>query len=191
MTSDGVRTGPLSGQPDIVGGLTPEVDRILQASIEDGYQDFLMRVSQGRNMTLEQANEVGQGRVWDGGTARQLQLVDEYGGLEEALAWVAGQAELADGEWHAAYLGTPPSTTDTLLRQWLVGEEDAQGRDVFALFARTETQALDRVMADAARLLGTRGAQAYCLACPTTESGARQATRDRGFMDGLISLFAR
>ena len=191
VTSDGVRTGPLSGQPDIVGGLTPEVDRILQASIEDGYRDFLTRVSQGRNMTLEQANEVGQGRVWDGGTARQLQLVDEYGGLEEALAWVAGQAELADGEWHAAYLGTPPSTTDTLLRQWLVGEEDAQGRDVFALFARTETQALDRVMADAARLLGTRGAQAYCLACPTTESGARQATQDRGFMDGLISLFAR
>ncbi|MBX7513424.1 signal peptide peptidase SppA [Qipengyuania sp. GH38] len=191
VTSDGVRTGPLSGQPDIVGGLTPEVDRILQASIEDGYRDFLTRVSQGRNMTLEQANEVGQGRVWDGGTARQLQLVDEYGGLEEALAWVAGQAELADGEWHAAYLGTPPSTTDTLLRQWLVGEEDAQGRDVFALFARKETQALDRVMSDAARLLGTRGAQAYCLACPTTEGGARQATQDRGLMDGLFSLFAR
>ncbi|MXO94944.1 signal peptide peptidase SppA [Erythrobacter aquimaris] len=191
VTSDGVRTGPLSGQPDIVGGLTPEVDRILQASIEDGYRDFLTRVSKARNMTMEQANEVGQGRVWDGGTARQLQLVDEYGGLEEALAWVAGQAELADGEWHAAYLGTPPSTTDTLLRQWLVGEEDAQGRDVFALFARKETQALDRVMTDAGRLLGTRGAQAYCLACPTTERGGRQASEDRGFLKGLISLFGQ
>ncbi|WP_100260612.1 signal peptide peptidase SppA [Qipengyuania seohaensis] len=189
VTSDGVRTGPLSGQPDLVGGLTPEVDRILQASIEDGYRDFLTRVSEARNMTLDQADEVGQGRVWDGGTARQLQLVDEYGGLEEALAWVAGQAELADGEWHAAYLGTPPSTTDTLLRQWLVGEEDSQGQDVFALFARKETEAADRVIADARRLLGTRGAQAYCLTCPTSEGGGQQDDKDRGFLKMLVSLF--
>ncbi|SFO98029.1 signal peptide peptidase SppA [Qipengyuania nanhaisediminis] len=191
VTSDGVRTGPLSGQPDLVGGLTPEVDRILQASIEDGYRDFLTRVSQARNMTLDQADEVGQGRVWDGGTARQLQLVDEYGGLEEALAWVAGQAELAGGEWHAAYLGTPPSTTDTLLRQWLVGEEDAQGRDVFALFARKETEALNRVISDAGRLLGTRGAQAYCLACPATDRGQRAEGDAKGFFERLAALFAK
>ena len=191
VTSDGVRTGPLSGQPDLVGGLTPEVDRILQASIEDGYRDFLTRVSQARNMTLDQADEVGQGRVWDGGTARQLQLVDEYGGLEEALAWVAGQAELADGEWHAAYLGTPPSTTDTLLRQWLVGEEDAQGRDVFALFARKETEALNRVISDAGRLLGTRGAQAYCLACPASGRSQQAEGDAKGFLEGLAALFAK
>ena len=191
VTSDGVRTGPLSGQPDLVGGLTPEVDRILQASIEDGYRDFLTRVSQARNMTLDQADEVGQGRVWDGGTARQLQLVDEYGGLEEALAWVAGQAELADGEWHAAYLGTPPSTTDTLLRQWLVGEEDAQGRDVFALFARKETEALNRVISDAGRLLGTRGAQAYCLACPASGRSQQAEGDAKGFFEGLAALFAK
>ena len=191
VTSDGVRTGPLSGQPDLVGGLTPEVDRILQASIEDGYRDFLTRVSQARNMTLDQADEVGQGRVWDGGTARQLQLVDEYGGLEEALAWVAGQAELAGGEWHAAYLGTPPSTTDTLLRQWLVGEEDAQGRDVFALFARKETEALNRVISDAGRLLGTRGAQAYCLACPASGRSQQAEGDAKGFFEGLAALFAK
>nr|WP_318247365.1 signal peptide peptidase SppA [Qipengyuania aquimaris] len=191
VTSDGVRTGPLSGQPDLVGGLTPEVDRILQASIEDGYRDFLTRVSEARNMTLDQADEVGQGRVWDGGTARQLQLVDEYGGLEEALAWVAGQAELADGEWHAAYLGTPPSTTDTLLRQWLVGEEDAQGRDVFALFARRETEALNRVISDAGRLLGTRGAQAYCLACPASARSQQAEGDAKGFLEGLAALFAK
>lgn len=191
VTSDGVRTGPLSGQPDLVGGLTPEVDRILQASIEDGYRDFLTRVSQARNMTLDQADEVGQGRVWDGGTARQLQLVDEYGGLEEALAWVAGQAELADGEWHAAYLGTPPSTTDTLLRQWLVGEEDAQGRDVFALFARKETEALNRVISGAGRLLGTRGAQAYCLACPASGRSQQAEGDAKGFLEGLAALFAK
>ncbi|HAL89821.1 MAG TPA: signal peptide peptidase SppA, partial [Erythrobacter sp.] len=39
VTSDGVRTTPLSGQPDLIAGFTPETDAILQAFIEDGYED--------------------------------------------------------------------------------------------------------------------------------------------------------
>ena len=121
VTSDGVRTTPLSGQPDLIAGFTPETDAILQAFIEDGYEDFLDRVGEARGLTREQADAVGQGRVWDGGTARQLRLVDEYGGIEEALAWTAERAELGT-DWHVLYLGEAPSTYDTLLRQWLIGD---------------------------------------------------------------------
>ena len=190
VTSDGVRTGPLSGQPDVIGGLTPEVDRILQASIEDGYRDFLTRVSNARNMTMEQADTVGQGRVWDGGTARQLQLVDEYGGIEEALAWVAAQAELESGGWHAAYLGSKPSTADTLLRQMLASEEEAQGRDVFALFAQNEVNAFEAVAADAQRLLAAKGVQAYCLTCPRQETSAKSSPLAEGWFARLAALIA-
>ena len=171
VTTDGVRTTPLSGQPDFVGGFTPETDAILQAFIENGYEDFLSRVGEARGLTREQADAVGQGRVWDGGTARQLKLVDEYGGMEEALQWTAAQAELGS-DWHVRYLGTRPSTYDTLLRQWLIGdgEEADSGGDVFARLARNESALLGRISADADRLMSARGAQAYCLACPSTQS---------------------
>jgi len=181
VTSDGVTTGPLSGQPDPIGGFTPEVDRILQATIEDGYRDFLSRVATSRKMDLQQVDRVGQGRVWDGGTARQLRLVDEYGGMPEALAWVAAQADLADGDWSPVYLGDELGTTDTILRQLLIGEQDAKGRDVFALLAGNQQALAGMLLADTQRLLGTQGAQAYCLACPAppTARGQSQATPDR------------
>ena len=189
INSDGVATGPLSGQPDLIGGFTPEVDRILQASIEDGYEDFLSRVASARSMTRDQVDRIGQGRVWDGGTARQLRLVDEYGGLEEALAWVAGQAELGDGEWHAAYLGDQGNRTDTFLREWLIGEEEAAGRDVFAVLAGRENARAGMLVGDAQRLLTTRGAQAYCLACPVPAvTRANDGRTFEGILPRLASL---
>ncbi|MBT8427861.1 MAG: signal peptide peptidase SppA [Erythrobacter sp.] len=187
VNADGVRTGPLSGQPDLIGGFTPEVDRILQASIEDGYTDFITRVAEARGMTTDQVDTVGQGRVWDGGTARQLRLVDEYGGMDEALAWVAGQADLGSGEWHASYLGDQASTADTILRQLLMGEEETGSRDVFAMLAEGENARAGMIVNDAQRLLTTRGAQAYCLACPAPPSASAQGART---VDGLFARLA-
>ena len=189
VTSDGVRTTPLSGQPDLVGGLTPETDAMLQAYIEDGYEDFLTRVGEARGMTRDQVDAVGQGRVWDGGTARQLRLVDEYGGMEEALAWVAAQAELGE-DWHPLYLGTSASTYDTLLRQWLIGDSEraATGGDIFARMARGQSAISGQIAADAERLLGARGAQAYCLACPAPRPGDAQMRSADGWLARLAAL---
>src|SRR5690606_10628115 len=79
VTTDGVRTTELSGQPDLAAGLTPQAAAVLQASIESGYERFLSLVAQSRGKTREQADEIAQGRVWDGGTARQIGLVDQFG----------------------------------------------------------------------------------------------------------------
>jgi protease-4 len=189
VTSDGVRTTPLSGQPDFIGGFTPETDAMMQAFIENGYEDFLARVGEARDMTRDQVDAVGQGRVWDGGTARQLRLVDEYGGLEEALQWTAAQADLGD-DWHVQYLGTRPSTYDTLLRQWLIGdgEERGSGGDVFARLAQGQAALVSQVSADTQRLLGARGAQAYCLACPTTAPARVQASAPQGWLAKVVAL---
>lgn len=189
VTSDGVRTTPLSGQPDLIGGFTPETDAMMQAFIENGYEDFLARVGEARDMTRDQVDAVGQGRVWDGGTARQLRLVDEYGGMEEALQWTAAQADLGDN-WHVQYLGTRPSTYDTLLRQWLIGdgEERGSGGDVFARLAQGQAALVSQVSADTQRLLGARGAQAYCLACPTTAPARVQASAPHGWLAKVVAL---
>ena len=191
VNADGVQTGPLSGQPDPIAGFTPEVERILQAAIEDGYSDFLTRVASSRQMSLEQVDRVGQGRVWDGGTARQIRLVDEYGGMAEALEWVAAQAELGDEKWAPVYLGVEQSTADTILRQWLIGEEEAGGRDVFAMLAGEQRARTSMIFTDAQRLLGTSGAQAYCLVCPSPALAKAQGERRfDGALARLVSFFA-
>ena len=189
VTSDGVRTTPLSGQPDLIAGFTPETDAILQAFIEDGYEDFLDRVGEARGLTREQVDAVGQGRVWDGGTARQLRLVDEYGGIEEALAWTAERAELGS-DWHVLYLGEAPSTYDTLLRQWLIGdgEEAGSGGDVIARMTQSRSAFVARIAADADRLLGTRGVQAYCLACPAPQPATAQDRAATGWLARIVQL---
>ena len=67
----------------------------VQESIEDTYQTFLQRVSQGRNMTLAEVDSVAQGRVWSGTEAMGIGLVDEMGTLDDAIAYAAEKASLS------------------------------------------------------------------------------------------------
>ena len=185
--TDGVRTTPLSGQPDLIAGFTPEVDAILQSSIEDGYRDFLTRVAEARKLPAEQVDRIGQGRVWDGGAARQIGLVDQYGGIDDALAWAAGQAGLEEGDWYARYLGSKPNSYDTLLRSLLVDDsETAAAPDLFAKVALGRSSTLARIQGDLDRLLSVRGMQAYCLECP-----ARPAAPARRMDSGWLAAIAR
>ncbi|ODT00283.1 MAG: signal peptide peptidase SppA [Erythrobacter sp. SCN 62-14] len=172
VSADGYRTTPLSGQPDFLGGLTSEADALLQASVESTYSDFLALVSKSRKIDVAKLDAIAQGRVWDGGTARQIGLVDQFGGLDEALAWTAEKAGLKDGEWHAKFLGSGASRYDSLLRQMLSDSSARQNadagaaRDLFALAAREQMGLAGRLNADLERLLGGKGVQAYCLECP-------------------------
>lgn len=171
VNADAIRTTPLSGQPDVIGGFTPEVNAILQASVADSYSDFIGLVGKARGMNADEVDAIGQGRVWDGGTARQIKLVDQFGGLPDALAWVAKEAGIEDGGWHARYLAEPVDGTDALIQQFLTSAATPvagqQGGDLFAIAAQSRDRAIARLMADAERLAGQAGVQAYCLECPS------------------------
>jgi protease-4 len=171
VAADGYRTTPLSGQPDIIGGFSPEIDAVLQAGVASTYRDFLARVSKGRKLSVAQVDGIGQGRVWDGGTARQIGLVDQFGGLEDALAWAGAKAGLKEGEWHPVFLGAQDDTYDPLIRRLLTSEAESKaavmaGSDPFALVARKQDDLASRLLHDAERLMGTSGVQAFCLECP-------------------------
>lgn len=175
VTSDGVKTTPLSGQPDLLGGLSPEVSAMIQVNVENGYARFLGLVAKARGRTPQQIDAIAQGRVWDGGTARQIGLVDQFGGLDEALAYAAKQAGLAEGDWHADFLGADHSGFGTILQQMLEEDDDAKTARVgdFAAIAAGRQQALaGRLVADVERLAGARGIQAYCLECPAPPRSA-------------------
>ena len=171
VNADGIRTTPLSGQPDLIAGFTPEVDAMLQGSVNNTYSDFIGIVAQARGMTRERVDTIGQGQVWDGGTARQLGLVSQFGGLDEALAWAAKEAELADGKWHAKFLGTTGNRYEALIRRMMRAEEQGTASDLFGLVARRQQELMAVLSRDLSRLTEARGIQAYCLECPRPARG--------------------
>jgi protease IV len=171
VAADGYRTTPLSGQPDIIGGFSPEIDAVLQAGVASTYRDFLARVSKARKLSVAQVDGIGQGRVWDGGTARQIGLVDQFGGLEDALAWAGAKAGLKEGDFHPVFLGAQDDSYDPLIRRLLTSEAESKtavmtGSDPFALVVRKQDDLAGRLLHDAERLMGTSGVQAFCLECP-------------------------
>lgn len=87
---------------DYSDGLTPfrpleiKEREALKSMIEEIYSDFTQKVADGRGMTQAEVDSIGQGRVWTGLNAKEIGLVDEIGGLEDAIAAAVEAAELED-----------------------------------------------------------------------------------------------
>ncbi len=192
VTTDGVKTTPLSGQPDVTGGLTPMLDTILQAGIENGYRNFLARVAQSRHMTPERVDTIAQGRVWDGGTARQINLVDRFGNLDDAIAEAARRAKLDPAKVHAEYLEKAPGFAATLAASLNRDDEDgagdaaANGGDVFSRIAAERRATFARALGDARRLASSGSVQARCLECGELAPTAASAG-DANLVDLVIA----
>ncbi len=96
ITVDTVNTNAHSDVMSTLRGATPTESLYIQKSVEKVYDVFIGRVAEGRKMTKEQVDEIGQGRVWSGADAIKINLVDELGGLPEAIAYAAKQAKLSE-----------------------------------------------------------------------------------------------
>lgn len=186
VNADGVKTTPLSGEPDVLNGFSPEFDRVAQSAIENGYRQFLTRVATARKKTTAQVDAVAQGRVWAGGTARQLGLVDRTGGMNDALAEAAKRAGLKSDGWHAVYIEPPVSFTGTLLQGLMPKKAQASApMDIFAHAAWQQQLFAQRVAADLNMLTGVKGIQAQCLECGGFAPPA-PAAADKGWIAILI-----
>jgi len=96
ITFDEVMTNDNSDFMDLTKPLSPFQRAVIQRSIENVYSSFVNKVAEGRSMTFEDVDAIGQGRVWTGEQAIGLGLVDELGGLEDAIAAAAELAEMDD-----------------------------------------------------------------------------------------------
>ena len=184
LGADGVKTTPLSGEPDLLNGPSPEAERLLQTSVESIYGRFLGIVAQSRGKTPQQVDQIAQGRVWDGGTARQHGLVDGFGGMEEAIAKAAELAKLGD-ERDVTYLERPTSFKEQLLDMLAQQERDesAAPADGYAFFGNGQRK-LAQALADIRTILNGPSIQVRCLECPGT-APAKLERRDLGFMASL------
>jgi protease-4 len=165
VATDGVKTSPLSGEPNVLGGISPDFDRLVQSVIEKGYRDFLSRVAISRKKTVEQVDAIAQGRVWAGGTARQLGLVDRIGNIDDALAEAARLAKLDKGDWHPRYIEPQPDFASGLLGSMVTVKATAAPMDLFARAAWEQQMMLARIQNDLQMLVSVKGAQARCLEC--------------------------
>ena len=165
VTGDGIATTPLSGQPDVVRGTNAAFDTIIQTAIESGYRRFIALVSGARKLTPARADELGQGRVWDGGSARQLGLIDAFGGIDEAIAEAAKRAKLDPGAAHAVWLDKEPTWRESLASMFS-SEEETGAADLLTTLSRQRVAELGAAVDDV-RLMTTASAiQARCLECP-------------------------
>ncbi|MBT8326488.1 MAG: signal peptide peptidase SppA [Bacteroidia bacterium] len=96
MNFEYVGTGAHSDIGRIDRDMTADERAYIEQIIDRIYDTFLTRVSDGRNMTKDEVNEIAQGRVWTGVMAKEVGLVDELGGLEKAIELAAGEAELEE-----------------------------------------------------------------------------------------------
>lgn len=170
--TDGVKTTPLSGQPDIYGGTNAETDALLQSAIEAGYARFIGLVAGARKLTPERVNEIAQGRVWIGGTAHQIGLVDRFGGIDDAIAEAARRAKLDPAKVHAVYLEKAPSGWAQLIASFADDKDEdgdwadqPAGADLFARAAIAQRALLAQALGDARRLATGGSVQARCLEC--------------------------
>ena len=92
VSFDVVKTNAFSDFGIPVRPMTEGEKTLMQAYVERGYDLFLSRVAEGRGMTKEAVDQVGQGRVWTGVRAKELGLVDELGGLDRALEIAVARA---------------------------------------------------------------------------------------------------
>ena len=109
--------------------LPEEIGEIIQGAIEQGYREFLQRVADSRDMSVEEVDKVAQGRVWSGTDAYDLGLVDHLGGLSEAVAAAASLAELGD-DYQVTYVEKELEWQDRLLGQMLARAADTWGHDI-------------------------------------------------------------
>lgn len=88
-------------------------------SVEDIYEKFVSTVSEGRHMEKEFVDNIGQGRVWTGSDALAISLVDEIGGIEEAIRYAAicgGDVDLAN--WSVTGYPKPQTTLEMIIEMF-------------------------------------------------------------------------
>ena len=185
LGADGIKTTPLSGEPDLLNGPSPEADMLLQAGVNSIYRRFLAIVAKSRNRSPAEIDRIAQGRVWDGGSARQLGLVDGFGGLREAVAKAGELAKIDSPQDQVRYLERPQSFEERLVEMLANDRTGQPAPDAYAVLA-PEADIASALSELRSVLTGPR-IQVRCLECPGA-APAKIAAQDIGLLVALRQL---
>jgi protease IV len=122
ITWDVVKTSKLADSTTIARPRTPQELAISQQMVDDIYDDFLNKVSESRKLPKQKVAEIAQGRVWSGSDAKKIGLVDDIGGLNDAIAYAAQTAKLGK-DWELEEYPTVEGWEEKLLKQFASSNE--------------------------------------------------------------------
>jgi protease-4 len=112
---DGFGTTKFSGELSQVTALGDEARKLLDVSVRSAYDVFISKVAEARDLELSKMDEVAQGRVWIGGDAFELGLVDNIGGIDDAIESAAHMAGLDEGKYDIVYVKRELSFSERVL----------------------------------------------------------------------------
>lgn len=96
VTFDGVKTAPYADAGSVYRPLNEKEKTLVQANVDLIYAQFKQRVADGRKKDTVYIDSIAQGRVWTGSRAREIGLIDRFGGIEDAVRSAAVMAKLDD-----------------------------------------------------------------------------------------------
>ncbi|MGZ5221388.1 MAG: signal peptide peptidase SppA, partial [Chitinophagaceae bacterium] len=96
VTFDGVKTAPYADAGSVYRPLNEKEKSIVQANVDMIYAQFKQRVADGRKRDTAYVDSIAQGRIWTGLRAKEIGLIDRFGGIEDAIKSAAAMAKLTD-----------------------------------------------------------------------------------------------
>lgn len=163
--SDGVSTSPLA-EISMTKALSPEVQQMMQLSIEYGYKRFITLVAEARKRTPEQIDKIAQGHVWTGEDAKANGLVDSLGDFDDAVAKAAELAKLK--QWHLDYYQDEPTVLDMVMDSMTGSVRAMLPEAIQAMLPAPLVSAANAVKAEGDKLAAFNDPQnryAFCLTC--------------------------
>ncbi|HAK8369208.1 TPA: signal peptide peptidase SppA [Salmonella enterica] len=163
--SDGVSTSPLA-DISMTKSLSPEVQQMMQLSIEYGYKRFITLVADARKRTPEQIDKIAQGHVWTGEDAKANGLVDSLGDFDDAVAKAAELAKLK--QWHLDYYQDEPTVLDMVMDSMTGSVRAMLPEAIQAMLPAPLVSAANTVKAEGDKLAAFNDPQnryAFCLTC--------------------------
>ncbi|HIA5522153.1 TPA: signal peptide peptidase SppA [Salmonella enterica] len=163
--SDGVSTSPLA-DISMTKALSPEVQQMMQLSIEYGYKRFITLVADARKRTPEQIDKIAQGHVWTGEDAKANGLVDSLGDFDDAVAKAAELAKLK--QWHLDYYQDEPTVLDMVMDSMTGSVRAMLPEAIQAMLPAQLVSAANTVKAEGDKLAAFNDPQnryAFCLTC--------------------------
>ncbi|EHT5804555.1 signal peptide peptidase SppA [Salmonella enterica] len=163
--SDGVSTSPLA-EISMTKALSPEVQQMMQLSIEYGYKRFITLVAEARKRTPEQIDKIAQGHVWTGEDAKANGLVDSLGDFDDAVAKAAELAKLK--QWHLDYYQDEPTILDMVMDSMTGSVRAMLPEAIQAMLPAPLVSAANTVKAEGDKLAAFNDPQnryAFCLTC--------------------------
>lgn len=122
---ENVSTNPKGEMPILFKGMDQRQMGAMQSYVERGYETFVSRVAEGRDMTADQVKAIGGGRVWDGMTAHKIGLVDEIGSLSDVISAMANTLGMSKKNY-VDYPNPEKEWFETLINSGLVKTNAAE-----------------------------------------------------------------